>query len=212
MGETFSKSTYRSHCNKLRKQYHEIDILHIRYGFPPYWKRENNFQSLCRTIIEQQVSLASAKSSFERLKNYCNSIIPAELVKLDEAEFRANGITKQKGKYLKLLSEKLILEPDFFISLEKLDNDSVREKLISLKGIGPWTANVYMLVALNRINIYPDFDVALINSIAHEAFNGEKIGNEIAKEFIAQFAPLQSIASCFYYHAYIKRKGIVFIP
>jgi 3-methyladenine DNA glycosylase/8-oxoguanine DNA glycosylase len=101
------------------------------------------------------------------------------------------------------------------ISLSLLKNLIINlqgKKLISLKGIGHWTANVYMLVALNRIDIYPDFDVALINSIAHEIFDGNKIDNETAKEFITQFSPLQSIACLYFYHAYIVRKGIQFVP
>ena len=196
----------------MRHAHGFIDSLHAQYGYPPYWKRENNFESLCKTIIEQQVSLASAKSSYERLKAYCGRIEPSSLTKLNEDEFRSNGITKQKGRYLKLLSGTLIQDPDFFQQLERLNHHEAKEKLISLKGIGHWTANVYLLVALNRIDLYPDFDVALINSIAFEAFNGQKIDNHTAKNFIGQFAPLQSIACCYFYHAYIQRKKIVFVP
>ncbi len=210
--KTFSKHTIKKHCNALQNNHTHIATLHEQYGYPPYWKRENNFESLCKTIIEQQVSLASAKSSYERLKKYCGAVEAKKLTSLHEDEFRANGITKQKGRYLKLLAETLIQEPDFFLLLETLDNQLAKEKLMSLKGIGHWTANVYMLVALNRIDIYPDFDVALINSIAYEIFEGEKIDNEKAKKFIARFTPLQSIACCYFYHAYIQRKKIVFIP
>lgn len=210
--QTFSEQTYKNYCNALRQVHATIDALHAQYGYPPYWKRENSFESLCKTIIEQQVSLASAKSSYERLRMYCGRIEPLSLIRLTEEEYRSNGITKQKGRYLKLLSETLIKEPDFFQQVEKLDNNQAKEKLISLKGIGHWTANVYLLVALNRINLYPDFDVALINSIAYEAFAGEKIDNNTAKKFIAQFDPLQSIACCYFYHAYIVRKNIVFVP
>ncbi len=196
----------------MRNIHAPIADLHAQYGYPPYWKRENGFESLCKTIIEQQVSLASAKSSYERLKVFCGRIEPASFVHLTEEEFRANGITRQKGRYLKLLSETLMLEPDFFQQLEILDNHHAKEKLMTLKGIGHWTANVYLLVALNRLDLYPDFDVALINSISYEGFNGEKIDNEQAKTFIAQFSPWQSIACCYFYHAYIQRKKIVFVP
>lgn len=210
--KTFSKNTLKKYCDELRNQHAVIHALHQQYGYPPYWKRSNEFESLCKTIIEQQVSLASAKSSYDRLKNYCGSVTPQALSVLNEEEFRSNGITRQKARYLKLLAEKLIAEPDFFSSLETLNSEEVKEKLMSLKGIGHWTSNVYILVALNRRNIYPDFDVALINSIAFEAFEGIKIDNETAKQFIRQFEPYQSIACCYYYHAYICRKKIVFVP
>ena len=159
----------------MRNEHKCISKIHNLYGYPPYWKRVNCFESLCKTIIEQQVSLASAKSSFERLKKVYQFIEPHLLAGLSQDNFRECGITKQKANYIKLLSERLLLEPDFFNSLEKLDSDSTKEKLISLKGIGHWTANVYLLVALNRRNIYPDFDVALINSIAYEEFGGKKM-------------------------------------
>ena len=209
---TFSKHTFKKYCNVLKEEHPFIASMHERDGYPPFWKRENNFISLCKTIIEQQVSLASAKSSYDRLERFCGAITPQNLATLNEEQFRANGITKQKARYLKLLAELLISEPDFFEALATLDNEKARERLISLKGIGHWTANVYMLVALNRSNIYPDFDVALINSIAHEAFEGRKIDNEEAKRFIQAFDPLQSIATCYFYNAYIVRKKIVFVP
>lgn len=210
--KTYSKNTLKKHCDAVRSKHKVIEKLHLQYGYPPYWKRENCFESLCKTIIEQQVSLASAKSSYQKLKTFCGTINQLKLSSLNIDEYRICGITKQKANYLTLLAQRLLQEPDFFISIEKLDNKSAREKLISLKGIGHWTANVYMLVALNRIDIYPDFDVALINSIAHEIFDGNKIDNETAKEFITQFSPLQSMACLYFYHAYIVRKGIQFVP
>lgn len=210
--QTFSIRTLKKHCDQLRKSNALIARLHHTYGYPPYWKRPNNFESLCKTIIEQQVSLASAKSSFNRLKLYCKKIEPNIIASIDEDNFRSNGITKQKACYLKLLAERLIEEPHFFEFLESASNEMAKEKLMELKGIGNWTSNVFMLVALNRINVYPDFDVALINSIAYEEFGGAKVTNEIAKEFISQFDPIQSIAVCYYYHAYICRKKIEFIP
>ena len=208
----FSIHNYKRYCDKLRKQHIIIQQLHERIGYPPYWKRENSFDSLCKTILEQQVSLASAKAVYKRLHAYCGDITLEILFNLSDEIFRAHGVTRQKTRYLKLLAEKLLQEPNFFESLQLLSNDEAKQKLISLKGVGHWTSNVYLLVALNRIDIYPDFDVALINSIAYEHFNAEKISNDIAKNFIAQFSPLQSIASCYFYHAYIQRKKIDFVP
>ncbi len=210
--KTYSRNTFKKHCDTLRKKHDIIAQLHLRYGYPPFWKRENCFESLCKTIIEQQVSLASAKSSYERLKTYCEGITPSKLAVLSVDEYRNCGITKQKARYLTLLAERLLQEPDFFASLEKLDNQFAKNKLISLKGIGHWTANVYILIALNRIDIYPDFDVALINSIAYEVFEGSKISNEKAKEYITQFSPMQSIPCLYFYHAYIVRRKVKFVP
>ena len=93
--KTFSKNTLKKYCDELRNQHAVIHALHQQYGYPPYWKRSNEFESLCKTIIEQQVSLASAKSSYDRLKIYCGSVTPHALSVLNEEEFRSNGITKK---------------------------------------------------------------------------------------------------------------------
>ncbi len=114
--------------------------------------------------------------------------------------------------YLHLLAQKVIEEPLYFKQLFLLSNDEAKLKLMTLKGIGNWTANVYLLVALNRVDIYPDFDVALIKSIAFETFGGMKIDNYIAKNYISKYSGLQSIACCYYYHAYIIRRNIKFEP
>lgn len=189
-----------------------IEQLHQRYGYPPFWKRENNFESMCKTIIEQQVSLASANAVFKRLKESCEKISPEILMNYSKEDFRKHGVTTQKARYISLLAECVLQEPDFFSSLVKLNNEDAKQKLLELKGVGHWTSNVFMVGALNRLDIYPDFDVALIGSIAFESFKNEKIDNETAKIFIAQFAPMQSIACHYFYHAYIQRKGVVFIP
>lgn len=209
---TFSSKTFKRYCNRLRKQHPGIAVLHATHGYPPFWKRENSFESLCKTIIEQQVSLASAQSVFSRLKACCPTITPEHLLALDAESWRRAGVTRQKTRYLRLLAETVAGEPRFFSRLEALSDHDARAKLLQVVGIGHWTANVYMLVALNRRNVYPDHDVALINSIAHEAFGGETIDNARAAAFIEQFRPLRSIASCYYYHAYILRKKVSYIP
>ncbi|MBK8144155.1 MAG: hypothetical protein IPK62_03705 [Bacteroidetes bacterium] len=74
--KTYSKNSFKKHCDVVRSEHNAIEKLHLQYGYPPYWKRENGFESLCKTIIEQQVSLASAQSSFERLKKFAVVLIP----------------------------------------------------------------------------------------------------------------------------------------
>lgn len=210
--KTYSKSTFKKYCDQLRSSHAVIEQLHQRYGYPPFWKRENNFESMCKTIIEQQVSLASANAVFNRLKESCETISPETLKNYSREDFRKHGITTQKARYISLLAERVLQEPDFFKSLQKLANEEAKQRLLELKGVGHWTSNVFMLGALTRLDIYPDFDVALIGSIAYESFVNEKIDNETAKFFIAQFAPMRSIACHYFYHAYIQRKGVVFVP
>jgi DNA-3-methyladenine glycosylase II len=207
----FDKYSYPIYCDTLRKQHSILQAIHQVHGYPPYWKRKNNFASLCKTILEQQVSLVSAQAVYTRLQQGTNMEI-AILKEMSVLDYRQFGITRQKASYLQSLAKTVYQTPTYFTQLKKCNDIDAKEKLISLKGIGSWTANVYMLTALNRLNIYPDFDVALIHSIAHETKAADLNNNEEAKKYIAQFHPLRSIACCYFYHAYIQRKGISFMP
>lgn len=211
--KTYNAKNFSRYCSLLKNKHQDIHELYKKYGTPPYWRRENTFEALCKTIIEQQVSLASANAVFDRLKKSYPIITPETIASLTQEKLYNCGITRQKATYLKCLAQALLLEPTFLTSLYKLNNTDAKNKLMSIKGIGNWTANVYLLDALNRIDIYPDFDVALIQSISFEVFNNKvKLDNDMAKDFISKYAPYRSIACLYYYHAYIIRKGVVFIP
>lgn len=209
---TYSSHDFESHCDTLRASHAIIQRLHERDGYPPFWNRGNGFEALAKTIIEQQVSLSSANASVARLRNTLGTINAVTIDEASDEVIKACGITRQKTRYLKLLAETIIAEPDYFDTLAQLEDEAARKKLLSLKGIGLWTANVYMLDALNRINVYPDYDVALIKSIAYEVFDHAPLSNQEASEYILQFAPRQSIACCYFYNAYILRKKAPFIP
>ena len=208
----YTRPSFPLYCDRLRKSHPEIASIHNRGGYPPYWKRANNFESLCKTIIEQQVSLVSARSSYLRLRSYAEGMLPARLATMTRDEFRACGITKQKATYLQLLAQHLIQHPDFFHQLKQESHADVFSQLTALKGIGPWTAGVYMLVALNRLDVFPEQDVALLNSIGYELFDGRRPNQKEAQQVMQQYAPLRSIASCYFYQAYILKKKIHFVP
>jgi DNA-3-methyladenine glycosylase II len=209
---SYNKLNFRTKCDELVAKHKCIATLFYKYNYPPYWKRVNNFESFVKTILEQQVSLASARAVFSRLQNALPKITYTNILDFGIENLKQCGITKQKANYIFGLAEIVNNEKSFFKNIEKLNDDEVKQKLISIKGIGIWSANVYMLTSLNRLNIYPPNDVALIKGIAMVAFKNEKINNVAAEKFIAQFAPLQSIAVCFYYWAYICEKKIEFIP
>lgn len=211
--KTYNATNFSRYCSLLKNKHNDILTLHNKYGAPPYWRRENTFEALCKTIIEQQVSLASANAVFDRLKKSFPIVEPITIASTPQEKLCNCGITRQKATYIRCLAEALLNEPNFLTSLYKLNNTDAKNKLMSIKGIGNWTANVYLLDALNRIDIYPDFDVALIQSISFEVFNNKvKLDNDMAKEFISKYAPYRSIACLYYYHAYITRKSVVFIP
>ena len=135
-----------------------------RHGPPPLWPREPGFQTLARIILEQQVSLTSGEAAFNRLERAAGTVDPAAVVKLGEAGARAAGLTRQKARYLVALAQ-VVLDGSLDLSaIEISTDDAVREALIAVPGIGPWTIDVYLLMALRRPDAWPTADIALAAS------------------------------------------------
>lgn len=130
-------------------------------GSPPMWAREPGFPTLVHIILEQQVSLASAKAAFERLLEVATPLTPTNFLAIDAAMLKRVGFSRQKIVYVRHLAG-LILEG--WLDLEALDgqtDDDVRVELLKVKGIGVWTSDIYLLMALQRPDIWPSGDLAL---------------------------------------------------
>lgn len=131
------------------------------YGTPPLWEREEGFATLVLTILEQQVSLASALAAFERLRAAASIVTPENFLKFDDAQLRAFGFSRQKTLYCRLLA-RAILDGELSLSkLSSLSDEEARVELTRLKGIGAWTAEIYLLRALLRPDAWPAGDLAL---------------------------------------------------
>lgn len=158
---------------KLREAVHQLaardaDLAGVvaRYGVPPLWDRPPGFASLVRTILEQQVSLASALAAYKRLEARLGVVAPAGFLTLDDADLRTIGFSGQKTRYARLLAEALLSGALDLEALGGLPDDEVRARLISLKGIGRWSADIYLLMALCRADIWPRSDLALVQAVA----------------------------------------------
>ena len=128
---------------------------------PPFRIRKPGFASLMHIILEQQVSLASARACFDRLRRAASPLTPDQFLKLDDARLKACGFSRQKTAYGRNLA-KVIADGHLKLSaLETMDDQSVRSELLKIKGIGPWTANIYLLTVLRRPDIWPAEDLAL---------------------------------------------------
>src|SRR6266704_4635035 len=125
------------------------------YGAPPLWVREPGFPSLVYIILEQQVSLASARAAFQRLRGAAGPLTPARFLKLSDTQLRQIGFSRQKTLYARLLAESLVKRHLDLNDLHDLSDDAARKFLIALKGIGGWTADIYLLSALRRPDIWP---------------------------------------------------------
>jgi DNA-3-methyladenine glycosylase II len=136
-----------------------------RHGAPPLWDRPPGFETLVQIILEQQISLSAGRAAYGRLERLAGAVTPERVAGLSESELRGAGLTRQKSAYIRGLALAIVageFDPD---ALTAMDDDNAREALIKLKGIGAWTANIYLLMALGRADIWPSGDLALVAAI-----------------------------------------------
>ncbi|MBE0539067.1 MAG: DNA-3-methyladenine glycosylase 2 family protein [Ignavibacterium sp.] len=175
-----------------------------KYGAPPNWHRPQGFISLSRIILEQQVSLASAEAHFIKLNNYIPEFSPTEILKLTDKEMRACQISRQKNKYLRELSSAVLNKDLVFEELSKLSPTEVRRKLTSIKGIGDWTTDIYLMFCLQSKDIFPLGDIALITTIRELTKVKTKSG---IVRLTKKWKPLRSLAAYFLWHYYLKKRN-----
>ena len=133
------------------------------HGDPPLWRRATGFTTLVHIILEQQVSLKSAKSMLVRLQSRVDPFTPVRFLELGDSYFRGLGVTRQKSAYLLHLSECVVNGELSFTKLARMSDEEARLVLTRIKGIGLWSADVYLLMAMRRADIWPagDLEVGL---------------------------------------------------
>ena len=209
-GETliFNKENFSLICDKLSKKDKHLRQVIVQYGYPPMWTRPNTFQTLILTILEQQVSLASAYAAFKKLKEKIGFVTADKILSLSDTELRACYFSRQKIVYARALATAV---KEKSISLRKLalaGEDTVRTELKKIKGIGDWTVDVYLMHALQRSDLFPLGDIALVNSMKEVKQLSQTITKIEMLEIAESWRPYRTIASMILWHAYIQKRGI----
>lgn len=177
-------------------------------GHPPQWQRKPGFPTLIRIILEQKVSLASAKATFERLIDAVKELTPESFLSLDDAELKSLGFSRQKTRYGRELAQAIVDHHLNLDSLEQLDDNQVREKLTSIKGIGDWTVDMYLMMALQHQNVFPSKDLAVAVAVK-EIKNLSARPKKAELEAIAQsWQPYRAIATQILWHYYLNTPRI----
>lgn len=174
-----------------------------KYGLPPIPKRPQGFETLVLLILEQQVSIDSAKATFLKIKAY-SACTPEKMTLLSDEEFRALGVSRQKTRYIKILSEAVINKELDIESLPSKSAKQVREELIQLKGIGNWTIDIYLMFCLQEPDLIPLGDIAVINTIKELLDIHDKQEMEIHSE---QWSPYRSYATYLLWHYYLNKRN-----
>jgi DNA-3-methyladenine glycosylase II len=178
-----------------------------KYGPPPLWVREPGFPTLVYIILEQQVSLASAKAAFDRLNAAVRPLTPGRFLKLTDAELLRIGFSRQKTLYTRLLAESPSRRYFDLRDLHGLEDDTARKMLVAFKGIGKWTADIYLLSALRRPDIWPTGDLALSTAVQEVKRLRRRPSPERLEKLSAPWRPWRAVAARLFWHAYLSKRG-----
>ena len=171
------------------------------HGDPPLWAREPGFPTLIHIILEQQVSLASARAAFNRLCAAAGELTPERFLQFNDDELRGFGFSRQKVLYGRELS-RTILSGDLDLDgLPTLDDQAVRHELMQVKGIGRWTADIYLLMALLRPDVWPAGDLALVKAV--QEVKALPLGSTLDT---ATWKPWRAVAARIFWHYYLSTR------
>jgi DNA-3-methyladenine glycosylase II len=210
MKKRLNRLTLLKGVRELAKRDEDFAKIASTYGPPPLWEREQGFHTLIHIILEQQVSLASAKVAYNRLKGAVNPLKPKNFLRLTDEELKQIGFSRQKTRYGRELANAIIDGGLDLSGLEKLENEDAKEQLMKVKGIGTWTADIYLLRALGRPDIWPKGDLAL--EVAIQRVKGwlRQPTPEEVREISDGWQPWRAVAARLLWHFYLseRKKGV----
>lgn len=181
-----------------------LAVVVARYGAPPLWGRRPGFSTLVRIILEQQVSLVSARALFLRLRDATGDITPAALVNLGPSGLRRLGLTRQKADYCAGLAERVLRRELDLAQIARLPDEEGRRVLLEVRGLGPWSVDIYLLMALRRPDVWPAGDLAL----AQAAFRLKRLAARPSELQLGRLAerwiPWRSVAARILWHFYLS--------
>ena len=185
----------------------DLSGIVARFGPPPMWDRPPGFATLAHIVLEQQVSLASAQAAFDRLGAAVGSLTPDRFLELGDSELLAIGFSRQKTRYVRNLAESIAAGRLDLEGLATLPDEEVHDALVALTGIGPWTASIYLLMALRRPDVWPATDMALAVAVAEVKGLDRRPGLDQMQAIGAPWRPWRSVAARLFWHDYLNRRG-----
>ena len=208
MINAFTKETFHRRCDALAKKDKHLKEIISTHGYPPMWQRKPNFETLIHIILEQQVSLASAKAALNKLKEKTGTITPKKLLTLTDAELHACYFSRQKTIYARHLARAIVNGELSMRKIMSLEDDAIRNELKKIKGIGDWTVDIFLLMGLQRTDIFPLGDLAVINSLKKVKQLPHRTTKEDILLIAEKWKPHRSVAAMILWHSYIIDRKI----
>jgi DNA-3-methyladenine glycosylase II len=179
----------------------------IAHGEPPMWRRTAGFPTLVHIILEQQVTLRSGRAMFDRLNASIQPFEPEYFVRKGESYLRGLGVTRQKSAYLIHLSSLIVRRELSLAKLSRMNDEEARTALMQVKGIGLWSADVYLLMAMRRADIWPSGDLALAVA-AKDLFGLKQRPSPNELELLAEeWRPHRAVAARMLWQYYLAKKA-----
>ena len=180
--------------------------IHAHHGDPPLWRRATGFSTLAHIILEQQVSLKSAKAMLVRLEASIQPFTPPRFLELGDTYVRSLGVTRQKSAYLLDLSESIVAGRLSFTKLARMSDEEARVVLTRIKGIGLWSADVYLLMAMRRADIWPAGDLALAVAMKELKGLAHRPGPIELEKLAEHWRPHRAVAARMLWQYYLGKK------
>ncbi len=189
----------------LASQHPELARVYEYNGPPPLWNRPPGFETLLQIILEQQVSLSSAKACYDKLCVRLKTVTPRKLLTLDDAEMKRIGFSRQKTAYARHLAEAVVNKAIDLDDLNGRPDGEVKSELMRHKGVGEWTSDIYLLMALLRPDVMPKGDIALHTAWHKLSGEARPTANEFL-EIAERWRPYRSMAARMLWHYYLSEK------
>ncbi len=185
----------------------DFSKAYVACGLPPERRQDTGFAGLIRIIAAQQVSAKAAAAIIDRLNARCQPLTPDAYLALPEETLREIGLSARKVTYGRILAEALLSGSLDLHHLHQQDDDSLISSLTALKGIGRWTADIYLLFSLRRPDVWPVGDLAVRQAAAHLKGVDGKVSPAWLNETGEIWRPHRSAAALFLWHYYRHPKG-----
>ena len=195
--------TFPSYAHALARRYPELDTIVRRWGLPEFWCRKPGIDSLVLIILEQQISIVAARSIYRRLKLELGSLSARRIHAAGADKLRTLGLTRQKSRYCYELARAIVERRLSLARLTAMTDRDAMAALIALPGIGPWSAAIYVMSALGRIDVWPPGDLALRHGVA-DILPG--IEAEVLAESGDRWQPRRAVAARLVWHHYRSKR------
>jgi DNA-3-methyladenine glycosylase II len=204
MSSQLNQRSLRDATRRLTAQDPDLAMVVATYGPPPLWARDPGFHTLIHIILEQQVSLASAKAAYDRLLVATGRLVPERFLTLGDEELKSIGFSRQKTAYGRGLAEAILDGRLDLALIETLDDAEAKTRLTAIKGIGSWTADIYLMMGLRRPDTWPNGDLALAVAVQRVKRLRKRPTPERLQKVGEAWRPWRAVAARILWHYYLS--------